>query len=100
MSAAQPVPADDVAADRFVEGWRAGRNAARYVVWAVEGEAKPGAREGLALALARIDTLPSPPPAVFMPRATRLQNAIRAALALNAKEFTPEAIAIIEDVLK
>jgi len=87
-------------ADACAEGWRIGRSAARHVVWSVEGEAKPGARDAVALALRRIEALPPPDRFVPLPRADRLEGAIRAALALHAEDLTREAIDILREALR
>jgi hypothetical protein len=96
--AATPV---EIGADAFAEGWRIGRAAARFVLAVVEAEAtKPAARDVIADARWRIDALPQPDRAIALPRADRLEAAIRAALALSAAELTPEAATVLEGALK
>lgn len=96
-AAAQPLEDPD----QFGEGWRAGRIAARFAVHAVQGDAtKPGARDALAVALQRIDALSAPPASVAMPRADRLADAIRAALALSEADLGPEAAHTLRDALR
>lgn len=101
MSAAASLPMTPLEADRHAEGWRTGRLAARFVVRTMEGEAdKPAARTLLANVVQRIEAIEVPPPSVVLPRADRLETAIRTALALAGADLSPEAITVLQDALR
>ncbi len=88
-------------ADCHAEGWRLGRLAARFVVRTMEGESERLAdRSVLAAAIQRIEAIEVPAMTVSIPRAERLETAIRTALALSAIDLTPEAVTILQDALK
>ncbi len=90
-----------IEADRFAEGWRAGRLAARFALRTLEGEIdKPAARLVIGAAIQRIDGIEVPYCAVVLPRAERLAAAIRSALALAGADFAPEAMAVLQDSLR
>lgn len=101
MSAAVQSPMTAPEADRFAEGWRAGRLAARFVLRTMEGETDRLADRGvLAAAIQRIEGIEVPHCAVALPRAERLEAAIRSALALAGATFAEEAVTVLRDALK
>lgn len=88
-------------ADRFAEGWRTGRQAARFALRTMAGEAAKLAEQTLlAAAIQRIDAVEVPTCSVVLPRAERLEAAIRSALALAGADFAEEARTILRDALK
>lgn len=101
MSAAVHLPMTPIEADRFAEGWRAGRLAARFTLRTMEGELeKPAARTVLAAAVQRIEAMEVPHCPVALLRADRLEAAIRSALSLAGADFAPEAVTVLQDALR
>lgn len=94
---AAPATAEDPGL--FREGWRKGVAAARFAVYAAQGDAKPAGREALGAALARIDAIKAPSGDIARPRADRLAAAIGAALALADADLGPEAVAVLRDAI-
>ncbi|GGJ14049.1 hypothetical protein [Neoroseomonas lacus] len=106
MSAALAPPRTATEADRQAEGWRLARLAARFAVRSLEGEYdKPAGRAVIAAAIQKIDAIPVPDCVVVLPRAERLEAAIRTAIDLagqvfDGKPLAEEAIAVLRDALR
>ena len=100
MTAAARAVMTTIEADRWHEGWNAGRRAARFLLLTMESETDKAAQRTLAAAGARVETMARPACTVVLERADSLTAAIRAALALNRAGLTLEAVAILEDALR
>ena len=88
-------------AERFREGWRLGRQAAAAILAEQErAELHAAGQALLRTTRERVEGLPPPPPEVALPRAERLEAAIRASTALLRPGHADEALAVLEDALR